>query len=200
MSKYIIPLFLLICIMVLGVACHECKLAQDLRFTDAQKAQNPFNGYEKLIYKTGDSTVEFTGAGRENMIIEYDISQSSCDWGLEEIDELRFKNNFYEISLRMSDRHDFKLFLFDKSTDISLMSMFNIESNPENNSDYDEFIDSLNVDGGLFFNIYKDHLFSPYDFPDSLNHAVNLYYSIEYGIVKFDFSDGSTWELKEIVW
>ena len=200
MYKYIIPILLLICVMFLGFSCHECRLAQDFKFSEGQKAQNPFKGYETLIYNASDSVIEFTGNGRENSVHEYDISQSSCDWGVEEIDELRFKNNFYEISLRMSDRHDYDLYLFDKTNDIDLMSSFYIESDPKNNSGYDEFMDSLNVGGFTYFNIYKNHLFSPYDFPDSLNHAVNLYYSIEYGIVKFDFSDGSTWELKEIIW
>lgn len=201
MSKYITPLILLICIMFLGTACHECRLAVDKRLTANQKGQNPFLGHETLFYNASDSIIEFTGTGRKNIVHEYDISQSSCDWGLEEIDELKFKNSFYGISLKMTGRHDFQLFLFDLINDISQQSSFFIESNQENNSGYDQLIDTLILDGTLYHNIYKNHFYSPIsDFPDSLNHAENVYYSTEYGIVKIDFSDGSVWELKEIVW
>jgi hypothetical protein len=30
-------------------------------------------------------------------------------------------------------------------------------------------------------------------------HPSIIYYNIEYGIVKVDFDDGSSWELKEII-
>jgi hypothetical protein len=200
MAKCIFPLFLLICIIFLDIACNQCELALESHLTDQQKNQNPFKGFEKIIYKTADSTVELTGTGRKNWVEQFSISQFSCDWGERELDEMKFVSNSYEIRYRMSGRNELDWFFNDNTNEIHLQSVFYIENDPSKNSGYDEFIDSLYVDGGLFLNIYKDHLFSPYDFPDSLNHAVNLYYSIEYGIVKFDFSDGSTWELKEIVW
>jgi hypothetical protein len=199
MHKYIILLLFISSFIFLDIACNQCELTLELRLTDQQKNQNPFKGFEKIIYKTVDSTIELSGTGRKNWIEEFSISKFSCDWGERELDEMKFVSHSYEIRYKMSGR-ELDWFFNDSINDIYLQSWFYVENDPSENSGYDEFIDSLNVDGVLFSSIYKDHLFSPFDFPDSLNHAVNLYYSIEYGIVRFDFSDGSTWELKEIIW
>jgi hypothetical protein len=201
MFKYLV--FILFIGLFFEISCDNCEPATQKLLTEQQKNQNPFKGYEKIIFKSGDSTIEFNGTGRNNRIMEYEFHTSECDRGFVEFDELTFTSNLYEIRFKMEGRNNFYMFFNDSIRDVFLESWFYVESDPVKNSEYTELIDTMNIGGNQFFNIYKDILDRQYsmpDFPDSLNHATYLYYSTEYGIVKFDFSDGSTWELKEIIW
>lgn len=201
MPKYLI--FILFIGLFFEISCDNCEPATKKLLTEQQKKQNPFKGFEKLIFSTGDSVIEFNGAGRKNRIIEYEFDAGVCERGFLEFDELTFTSNHYEIRFKMVGRNNFYIFFNDSIRDVFLESWFYVESHSDKNSEYAELIDTLNIGENQFFNIYKDILDRQYsmpDFPDSVNHATYLYYSTEYGIVKFDFSDGSTWELKEIVW
>ena len=202
MPKYIIFILFIGLFIFMEISCSNCTETQ-LLLTEQQKKQNPFNGFEKIIFKTGDSLIEFTGTGRKNQIIEHEFNTSYCQRDFTEYDNLTFTNNLYEIRFKLLGQNNFFIYFNDSIKDISLESWFYVESDPNKNSGYTELINTLNINGNQFFNIYKDTLYQNYatpDFPDSLNHVTYLYYSTEYGIVKFDFSDGSTWELKEIVW
>lgn len=203
MFKYLILLLFFGSFIFLNLTCTVCKLAEDQRLTDVQKEQNPFKGYEKVIYSAGDSMIEFTATERKNWTEEYNVSVSSCDWGLMEFDNLTLSGNYYDISLNIRESRYYYLTLSDSINEIYLSSKLLIDKNNGSISNYSEFINELNVNNTTYSDIYKDtliqHNAAP-DIPDSINYATYLYYSTEYGIVKFDFSDGSSWELKEIIW
>jgi hypothetical protein len=203
MPKYLIFILFIGLVIFMEISCDNCEPASQFLLTEQQKKQNPFKGFEKIIFNSGDSTIEFNGTGRNNRIMEYEFHTSHCDRSFREYDELNFSSTFYEVYFKMQGQNSFSIFFNDSIRDVFVESWFYVESDPNKNSGYAELIDTLNIDGTQFFNIYKDTLYQNYsmpDFPDSLKHATYLYYSINYGIVKFDFSDGSTWELKEIVW
>lgn len=202
MNKYII-LTLLSSFMFLGFSCSNCKVVEEQLLTDVQKEQDPFRGFEKIIYKTGDSTIEFTGTGRKNHVGEYNFPNDNCNYGLLESDEMYFSANYFDIYLIMWESKVYSLWIWDSISNILLYSELFVDKTDGSISNYNEFLDSLNINDITYFNIYKDTLVQKNTtpvIPDSIKHAKYLYYSTEYGIVKFDFSDGSTWELKEIMW
>lgn len=73
--KYLISGLLLL----FFASCQRCQQVENHLLTQGQKEQNPFKGYEKLIYSSGDSVIEFIGTQRINEVHEYDISNFSCD-------------------------------------------------------------------------------------------------------------------------
>ena len=187
----------------MGFLCCRHKIVEEQLLTDIQKDQNPFRGYEKIIYYAGDSTIVFTGTGRNNWTEEYDVDENYCEYGLIEFDKLKYNGNSFSISLNMQESKYYDLTIGDTVTDYYFCTRLIIDKTDGSISNYDELIEKLYVNNIPYFNIYKDTLDGNYltiDMPDSIKHATYLYYSTKYGIVKFDFSDGSTWELKEIVW
>jgi hypothetical protein len=66
-----------------------------------------------------------------------------------------------------------------------------------------QVIDSLMVNGKWIHQVYYDTmLYTPGEpFPsEQSRYPVYSYYSTSPGVVKIDFSDGSSWELEEIKW
>lgn len=185
----------------MGFLCCRQKIVEEQLLTDIQKDQNPFRSNEKIIYYAGDSTIVFTGTGRNNWTEEYDVDENYCEYGFMEFDRLIFTGNSFNITLYMRESKYYFLGIYDSINNISFYSRFIIDKTTGSISDYNELIDRFNINDIPCFEIYKDTLFgSNIDMPDSVKLATYLYYSTEYGIVKFDFSDGSTWELKEIIW
>lgn len=203
MFKYLVFILFIASFIFLNLTCHICKLAEDQRLSNIQKQQNPFKGYEKIIYKAGDSTFEFAGTGRRNWTEKYGWDDDNCDWGLIEFDNLSLSGHQFEIYLNIRESKYYYLSLTDSINDIYLYSKLVIDKAHGSISNYNEFFNELNVNDITYSAIYKDTLIQPNvapDIPDSIKYATFLYYSSDYGIVKFDFSDGSAWELKEIVW
>jgi hypothetical protein len=201
--KYLIIILFMSAFMFMGFLCCQEKIVEEKRLTDIQKAQNPFKGHEKLIFITADSTIEFTGTERKNWTEEYDVDEYACEHGLIELDRMEFAGNSFRISLNMQESKYYGLTIGDTISDFYFYTSLDIDKTDGSISNYDEYIDRLYINDILCFNIYKDTLHGNHltiDMPDSIKYPTYLYYSTNYGIVKFDFSDGSTWELKEIVW
>ena len=108
MFKYLV--FILFIGLFFEISCDNCEPATQKLLTEQQKNQNPFKGYEKIIFKSGDSTIEFNGTGRNNRIMEYEFHTSECDRGFVEFDELTFTSNLYEIRFKMEGRNNFYMF------------------------------------------------------------------------------------------
>ena len=187
---------------VLGFSCERCEISAELLLTEPQKNNNPFKGSEKIIFREDGSIIEFSGTYRFNWIDEVPESLYSCDYSLYEQDNTKFINENYEISLLMNGRYDFALRIEDISNDFKMRSFLKMDQATGELSDYQEFLSTLYINNTEYNDVYKDTLTkSGLDpIPDSVKYAVNIYYSTDYGIIKVDFSDGSTWELQEIIW
>jgi hypothetical protein len=200
--QYIASLIITI-VLLLGYSCNECNLASELILTEQQKKQNPFSGDEKIIYQFQDTLIEFFGNGRSNWQQEVLVSTYGCDYNVYEHDVTLFDNNKFGLSYSMLGRTDFQIEILYKLYDFSLLSQLELDQSTGEISRYTKFIDSLEVNNTQYASIYKDTLdllIGDEISIDTMKHAIYIYYSTDYGVIKIDFSDGSTWELEEIVW
>ena len=203
MNKFINFCLIIFAFIFLEWACHDCNLVSEQLLTDLQKSQNPFKGFEIITFNSGDSIVEFTGTGRHNTIKEYDISTSYCNWGVIEYNDLTFVGEDHRLYLDMVGPYVFNISLYELSTDFDVLTTFHIDQTTGELSNYEELIDSLTINNSLYFKIYKNPMVDvshPNDIPDSAKHAIYLYYSTDFGVVKIDFSDSTSWELENIEW
>jgi hypothetical protein len=66
-----------------------------------------------------------------------------------------------------------------------------------------QVLDSLKVNESWIYEVFFDTLYYIYNQPfpqDLLFYPNKCYYSTSLGVVRIDFSDGSSWELEEIIW
>jgi len=187
--------------MLFLVGCRECQLTDEYLLTDLQKDQIPFNGYEEILFNDGGNHVNFYGSGIiDTAEVDY-AYPSSCDWYTKESFQIIYSGDYGYIVFTLSGKYGFHINFRDSTFNFS--SSLEIDPKTGEFSEYNELIDSLTINYLNYYNLYKDTLIDityPNGAPDSLRHPIDLYYSTDYGIVKVDFSDGSTWELEEIVW
>jgi len=188
--------------VIILIACASCKKpVGEYYLTAEEKAQIPFKGYETFTFiNDNNNTYSVTGEGRINQTYESPECINCRDYSIFERDWVYFNNDSYRISLVQNSgrtKHYFTIGFVTYGVDFegSFISPLSRESLKEN----EVFIDSLFLNNRMYHNIYSDTLthigmieFDPY--------PVRIYYSTEFGVVKFDFSDGSSWELESINW
>lgn len=185
----------------LGTKCTDCDSVRNNLLTEQQTKQNPYKGTEKIIFKSDHSYIEFIGKGREKYTEEWSIA--TCENELVGFDEMELSGSYYEIYLEMQARDFFEITLYDTIRDIYMKSKLKIDPTSGQLYNYNEYIDSLNINSSIYYDIYKDSLLKfHWDsvLPDTLYHATYIYYSTAYGIVKIDFSDSTSLELESIEW
>lgn len=64
--------------------------------------------------------------------------------------------------------------------------------------------DSLFVNGNMYFQVFRGNLNLPEHYNDmvleAIAYPVQYFYEKQYGIIKFNFSDSTSWELEKIEW
>ena len=63
--------------------------------------------------------------------------------------------------------------------------------------------DSIVVYGKYYYDVFSDscdYFFPSGDSSNSVNYLTTMFYNTAHGLLKLDFSDGETWELKEIIY
>ena len=180
----------------------DCKLIREYLLTEQQKKQIPFKGKEIITFSSGQNEIELIGTDRIDTLEKRYPSGFSCDYYMEENNFITFKNKDYHLHLRMTAGHNFNLTLYDYIEGLHMSAYLRVAQTTGELSEYEELIDSLTVNNSLYLNVYKDTVSNVYP----LNarklsiYATYIYYSTEYGVVKIDFSDSTSWELKNIEW
>jgi len=182
----------------------ECRLMYEKLLTEQQKRQIPFVGRERICFNNVTNVFDLNGAGRIDTIKKLNNSVYSCDYYTQEYDFLTFEGENINLNLFMTGRDIFNISLDDFSQDFHMLATLHTDQCTGELLDYEELIDSLTVNNTLYLNIYKDTVDVSYpiegDDSDSVILATYIYYSTEYGVVKIDFSDSTSWELDHIEW
>lgn len=203
---YNILLFILgIIILTHTLSCKkECRLMYEKLLTEQQKRQIPFEGRERISFNNVTKVFELNGTGRIDTIKKLYNSVYSCDYYTQEYDFLTFEGENINLNLFITGRNIFNISLDDFSQDFHMLASLRTDQSTGELSDYVELIDSLTVNNLLYLNVYKDTVGVSYpingDDSDSVILATYIYYSTDFGVVKIDFSDSTSWELDHIEW
>jgi hypothetical protein len=197
-------LFSGIAVLLLVPGCREDCKSYDILLTQQQKNQIPFEGRERIYFTNGQNEIALSGTGRHDTIEKVYSSVYSCDYTNEETDFLTFEGEDINLNLRMRGRDIFNISLDDFSQDFHMLATLHTDQSTGELSEYDELIDSLIIKNSLYLNVYKDTVGVSYpingDDSDSVILATYIYYSTDFGVVKIDFSDSTSWELDHIEW
>ncbi len=181
----------------------KCK-SYDILLTEQQKKQIPYEGREKIIFKHDTNELVLNGTGRHDTIEKHLISGYSCDYYNKESVSLTFEGENMNLNFYMYARDKFNISLDDFSQNFHMLATFHTDQTTGEFFDYNKLIDSLIVNNSLYLNIYRDTFGVSYPIDgedsDSIICATYIYYSTEYGVVKIDFSDSTSWELERIEW
>jgi hypothetical protein len=175
---------------------------------------NPYQGYEKLVFKSSHKTeINFLGEGRYSTIHKAYVSVNSNDYYLWESDIVSYisGNDQYRISVYMkASKYEsenrliqgWRDYLSDTTGFVGASTANRLPLNQHNLLSQNRFLDSLVVGEKVYHNVYVDSTrvfrenMQPID--SSFFFPTIIYYNTTEGILKFDFNDGSTWELSHI--
>ena len=175
---------------------------------------NPLNGNETLVFSDSDGIeYDFIGKGRRNWLNESD-GYDGCD--IEEMDNSTFSESSENYSIRLSVRPsthyrsvaDIVIYFLDYTYDDNhhYRSYISLDIPLDrNNLGVDQYYyDSLLIYNTVIYDIFAavpQHSSAPTTKATLLDsiHPSLIYYNADYGVVKIDFDDSSSWELKEII-
>jgi hypothetical protein len=203
--------FFIIALVLLGF--QSCKEQCEEYFLGDLIYTNPYQGSETLIYykSDGDSLI-FKGQGRYNSVTKasrnnecYEIELDDCYF-----DDIHEKYKLV-IRLRPATDHgvaeislDVQDYFYSDRWHFNSKSYFNLPLSADNMKPDQEYFDSLLILNQYYYDVYVGSTIldrtptTKENMADTI-HPSFIYYNIELGIVKIDFDDGSTWELKEIL-
>ena len=178
------------------------------------KNQNPYSGSETIIFldNQGDSII-FYGDGRSSYLFESPTSANKRYYYINERDECKFieKNNNYQFMIYLTTRSKSSAFMDIIFTQIDEVLGGECSSINYGGSGYrlplmehykntDLYMDSLNVQNTYYYNVIADSglLTKVSGVCDAWNKVKCLYYTTSEGIIKLEFENGNTWQLKSI--
>ena len=182
--------------------CDESLLG-DLIYT------NPLTGNETIVfYGTNEENIIFKGQGRHTCMYETNYNNQCC---MVETDDCHFdeENKKYKLLIHLSPNTDYQpanlvLFFRDYTYNAywhyNSRSLFDLPLKVDGLKPGQSYFDSLLVLNRYFYNVFADE--PELDTSKSTNDTVHpsmFYYTTSHGIIKIDFDDGSSWELKEII-
>jgi hypothetical protein len=205
------PFILLIFAMVFCFGCK--KKCTENKLGDLTQ-YNPLNGTETVVFvDSSGNEYSFIGEGRRILIYSYDDSFGECY-------EVEGDNCYHQesdnkyrlrVGLRPFTFHD-PAFMFIELADYRYNDRWHYDSRTDfnipldkNNLDENQFyFDSIIVNNRYQFDVFAgvpDLDRTPTTKETLLDtvHPSMFYYNKQNGLVKVDFDDGTTWELKEII-
>lgn len=212
--KSLKPLWILVLffLVVLKTGCDKTNLLDEYYLGDLIYT-NPYQGTEILVFSSSDGMdLSFHGNGRFRELNKNYLSVNSNEYYITEVDYCSFIDsiNNYSIFISMKTyRHDppdlwigFSNNYLDKSNDYNANSWFILPLSVNNLQSGQEYYDSIAIDNKYYYNVFSDscELYFPSgENSDSSQFLSKLFYNIDVGLIKFNFSDGIVWELKEIL-
>jgi hypothetical protein len=178
------------------------------------KNQNPYSGDETIIFldNQGDSII-FYGDGRSSYLFESPTSANKRYYYINERDECNFteKNKNFRFSINLTTRNETGALmdiLLTKIDNVNNGECSNINNGGyrlplfENYRDTKLFMDSLMVLDKYYYHVIADSglLAKVSGVCDTWNKVKCLYYTTSEGIIKLEFENGNTWQLKNIEW
>ncbi|MBU2650128.1 MAG: hypothetical protein KKA81_04265 [Bacteroidetes bacterium] len=202
-KRFVLPLILL--------ALFSCKkheflgeyLLGELAYT------NPYNGYETIIFQgPADTQVTFTGKGRSSYTTETYIDNYMEKWYAYETDNCRLDEEHGKFTFRITLQSHYN---FRYSMSVALINNdsatfgfysayagYNLPLSKQNLFTGDVYLDSLVVLNKVYYNVFVSPFNSYWYKNDSVCPAY-LYYNKAFGLLKIEYSDNTSWDLKEIV-
>jgi hypothetical protein len=204
--------------VVLLLILSSCKKKCEEYYLGSLKNMNPYTGTEALIFNTTTGNeIVFNGQGRSTR-----MNTTGPNYSGDICESIEFDNCYFE---EENGLFDFKIYLRPTTSNVqahldlifknysydSKSYIYEYQVNFEipldkNNLGADQiYYDSLLIYNTLQYNVFADTP-SPYkSIPlkevviDTIIQPSLIYYNIHNGLIKVDFDDGSTWELKEII-
>ncbi len=205
-NVYVMSGLLLFFIIVLSSVFSSCikgKLIEEYYFTEEMHTQIPFEGFESLIYINADSVnIELSGGARTNRVTKVTECVNCSDYYYFETDYIKFRNDSYILNLYMEATQIYRFTISFTIDEKSFISNFydNLPLSNANLKGEQVFYDSIFVNNTNYYNVFGDTLIH-YDGVISIDpFPVFCYYSTEYGVIKIDFSDNTSWQLEKIEW
>ncbi len=188
-------------IIVLGIVflqqgCFKDKIDEERLLTDEMKSQNPYHKQDKLYFESNNAKEYILDVSfRTNEIFEYQNGNYATNYLVElektSINSLDTSQQCgFWLEMVGYDRPPRLTLYFDPPSKVGMTAYFDLPLN----KDRPEFVDSVYINEKWHYGVYVEENAKV----DS--NAYRLYYSTELGIIKIDFSDDSTWELKKIEW
>ena len=204
--------------VVLLLILSSCKKKCEEYYLGSLIYMNPYNGNEVLNYhnSTGDDII-FIGQGRSTRMNTLQASYSGDVCTSTEWDNCYFEeeSKLFEIMIFLrpttSNVHaHLDLILQNHSYidsgyyDYQYQINFKMPLDKNNLGDDQSYYDSLFIYNTMQYDVFAatPRLFKSISLKEVLMepiHPSQIYYNVHNGLVKVDFDDGSTWELKEIV-
>jgi len=185
-------------LVILLIAAASCKYRGKeigrFHLTEEMKSQVPYKSHETINFiDSNDNTLTFTGGSR----IEQDLEVKDCiscyDYVVYEEDLINFNNgsDYIRLTIRASEQSYLNVrYTIDGHV---FLSGFSSPLSVENIGENEYFLDSITVNNIVFYDIYKDSIRSEKSI--TLNqYPIYSYYSTEYGVLKIEFSDSTSWE------
>ena len=162
----------------------------------------PFDGSESLLFVKETDTVKLDCWKKGNELVRVYPEEYDEDYYLVENSSALFTGEDLDLDLRIYARspyHDYPLFSISfrdgKDEIFGCTKYWQLPLTTETFYDTQWIEDSLTIQGFTYRNLYCDSITCP-----GLNNSFNLYYTKEYGLVKYEYKDGRAWELMEIDW
>ena len=192
---------IIICLL-LTTSCR--KISAEFYLSAEEQAQIPFKGYETIIFLTDDKdSIVLQGGERINTRYETRSCTQCYDYIITERESIVFNSNNVRLQLAMATtKYTATSNSFSHGISIDSVGFSHGIASPlsiENLRPEEKYYDSLLVNNKMYFNIFSDTL-THIGMIEIDPYPVRMYYSTVFGVVKVDFSDGSTWKLEKIEW
>lgn len=170
------------------------------------KSSNPYTGKETLIFvNSANDTLTFKGYGRSSKFIEGGNGGGNGEYNLYEVDITNFYsstlNHHFLVQLQASGSNSNYLSLiyaFEKDSSSGQYAYSPAFWFPLPITSYSpavSYLSYLNVSGKTYYHVYCSTCYN-YNYP--VPYPCKLYYTVNEGIIKMDYTDGSKLELLRI--
>lgn len=200
-----------ITIVVFSLVLLSCKEKCEEYFLGSLLETNPLNGSESLIYINSDNdSLLFIGQGRFNTKTK---NNNGNECYIVELDDCHFKeiNNNYKIVISLAPNTDHSIahmaidlqdYTYSETWHYNAQSIFNLPMAVPNLAEGQFYIDSLLILDKYYYDIYASYTeidkTANQKSKDTIHPSI-FYYTTREGLIKVDFDDGSSWDLKEII-
>lgn len=191
-----------IVLLVIPTSCNKGKLIGEYYLTDEMKLQIPFNGFEKISFTDNIGGKITLASGHRSRTITKVMECLNCkNYYYFETAQICFSNDFYRINLSMeaSTTNKFFISLAFGETGFSYVFSNNLPLSKENLIKQEVFYDSITINNNIYYDVFGNPLHHTGIIPVT-PYPVFCYYSIEYGVLKIDFSDSTNWQIESIEW